>query len=144
MPVYFPSLSEDSVGRSVYTVIKYIENNIFEKIDVKIIAKEVGYNYSYISDMFKRKTGITIQRYISNKKIQKAIELLKYGKLNITQVAQRLNYANIQSFNKAFKRTMGCAPTDFLKHCNEPDVPPSGGFAGGEPDGGPAAADSAL
>ncbi len=148
MPVYFPSLSVDSVGRSVYMVIKYIENNIFEKIDVKIIAREVGYNYSYISDMFKKKTGITIQRYISNKKIQKAIELLKYGKLNITQVAQRLNYANIQSFNKAFKRTMGCAPTDFLKNCNEQNAPLNGGFADEETarpeDDGPSASDSAL
>ena len=32
--------------------------------------------------------------------------------------AQRLNYANVQSFNKAFKRTMGCAPTQYLKKCN--------------------------
>ncbi len=118
MPVYFPTASVDSVGRSVYSVIKYIENHIFEKMDVKHIAQEVGYNYSYISDMFKKKTGITIQRYISNKKIQKALELMRYGKLSVVQVAQRLNYANVQSFNKAFKRTMGCAPTQYLKKCN--------------------------
>lgn len=111
------------MGRSIYSVIKYIDNNIFEKLGVKEIAQTVGYNYSYISNAFKKSTGMTIQRYISNKKVQKAIELMKYGKISVVQVAQRLNYANVQSFNKAFKRTMGCAPTEFLKRSSGDMVP---------------------
>ena len=123
LQVYFPTVSSESVGRSIYSVIKYIDNNIFEKLGVKEIAQTVGYNYSYISNAFKKSTGMTIQRYISNKKMQKAIELMKYGKISVAQVAQRLNYANVQSFNKAFKRTMGCAPTEFLRRSSGDMVP---------------------
>ncbi|MHB1454055.1 MAG: AraC family transcriptional regulator [Saccharofermentanales bacterium] len=119
LPIYFPAVSVDSLGRSVYVVIKYIDGHIFEKIDLKMIAHEVGYNYSYISDVFKKKTGITIQKYINNRKIQEATELLKYGKLTIYQVAHRLSYANVQSFNKAFKRTIGYPPSEYLKKCSE-------------------------
>ena len=95
--------------------MQYSYHPLFGKLGVKEIARTVGYNYSYISNAFKKSTGMTIQRYISNKKMQKAIELMKYGKISVAQVAQRLNYANVQSFNKAFKRTMGCAPTEFLR-----------------------------
>jgi AraC-like DNA-binding protein/mannose-6-phosphate isomerase-like protein (cupin superfamily) len=119
LPIYFPAVSVDSLGRSVYTVIKFIDRNIFEKIDLKMIAHEVGYNYSYISDVFKKKTGITIQKYINNRKIQEATELLKFGKLTIDQVAQKMNYANVQSFNKAFKRTVGYSPSEYLKRVRE-------------------------
>lgn len=119
LPIYFPAVSVDSLGRSVYVVIKYIDSHIFDKIDLKTIAHEVGYNYSYISDVFKKKTGITIQKYINNRKVQEATELLKYGKLAIFQVAHRLNYASVQSFNKAFKRTIGFPPSEYLRKCNE-------------------------
>lgn len=119
LPIYLPTVSVDSLGNSVYTVIKFIDRNIFEKIDLKMIAHEVGYNYSYISDVFKKKTGITIQKYISNRKIQEATELLKFGKLTINQVAQKLNYANVQSFNKAFKRTIGYSPSEYLTRLKE-------------------------
>lgn len=118
MQVYFPTVSTEALGRSIYQVIKYIDSNIYDKLGVQEIAQKVGYNYSYISNAFKKNTGMTMQHYISSKKIQKAIELMKYGKLSVVQVAQRLNYANVQSFNKAFRRTMGCAPTEFLKRNN--------------------------
>lgn len=112
---YIPAKSDHSVGRAVYSVIKYIDNHIYEKIGVQEIADRVGYNYSYISSTFRQKTGMTIQRYICNRKIEKAIELIKYANLSVTQVSEKLGYANLQSFNKAFKRTMGCAPTEFIK-----------------------------
>ena len=37
------------------------------------------------------------------------------GKLSVVQVSNRLQYATVQSFSKAFKRTMGCSPTEFLR-----------------------------
>ena len=113
--MYFPAPPEDNVGRAVYAVIKYIDAHIYEKLEIKRVAQDVGYNYSYISNVFCKSMGITLQRYISNKKIQKAIELMKFGKLNPSQVAKRLDYASVQSFNKAFKRTMGVAPTEFIR-----------------------------
>ena len=112
---YFPPVSEKNVSQSMYAVAKYIDKHIFENINVQKLAQEIGYNYSYLSDAFCRCNGITIRRYISNRKIQKAIELMCCGKLSVVQVSNRLQYATVQSFSKAFKRTMGCSPTAFLR-----------------------------
>ena len=99
------------------------DKHIFENINVQKLAQEIGYNYSYLSDAFCRCNGITIRRYISNRKIQKAIELMCCGKLSVVQVSNRLQYATVQSFSKAFKRTMGCSPTAFLQQKAEGKAP---------------------
>lgn len=112
---YFPPVSEKNISQSMYAVAKYIDKHIFENINVQQLAQKIGYNYSYLSDAFCRCNGITIRQYISNRKIQKAIELMCCGKLSLSQVSNRLQYATVQSFSKAFKRTMGCSPTAFLR-----------------------------
>ncbi|HPE96024.1 MAG TPA: AraC family transcriptional regulator, partial [Bacillota bacterium] len=105
--------SDANVGRVVYYIIRYIDNNIFDKLEIKTISKAIGYNYSYISNLFRKTTGITLMKYITNKKMEKAIELLHDGKFTITDIARKLSYSDVQTFNKAFKRTLGVSPSKF-------------------------------
>ena len=104
-----------AVGNTVYSVIRYIDDTIFDVHRVSEVAAALNYNMSYISDLFKKKMGMTMQQYINNKRIEKALELLKYGKLSITQVANRLNYSSVQSFCRAFSRVMKTSPAQYLK-----------------------------
>lgn len=103
-----------SVGQAVYAAIRYMDKNILLPIDIKKMSSEIGYSNTYLSYIFKKKMGITLQQYISEKKIENAKELLKYGKLSISQVAARLNYSGLQAFSRAFKRVAGLSPTQFL------------------------------
>ncbi|WP_409344542.1 helix-turn-helix domain-containing protein [Paenibacillus sp. MBLB4367] len=111
---YAPQKSAQSVGYTVYSVIRYIENNIFELKSIRTIAEDLGYSYTYLSHTFKDKTGMTLQRYINHKKVEKALELLKYGNLSVKQVASRLHYETLQSFSKAFSRIMGYPPSHYV------------------------------
>ena len=113
-PIYHPELSENMVGYPVYSVIIYIEKHILELENIRTISDDLGYSYSYLSHLFKNKTGITLQKYITYKKIEKSLELLKYSGLSITQVAHRLNYETLQAFSKAFHRVMGFSPSDYI------------------------------
>ncbi|PYI56247.1 AraC family transcriptional regulator [Paenibacillus flagellatus] len=111
---YAPQKSPHSVGYTVYSVIRYIEKNVCELKSVRTIANDLGYSYTYLSHTFKEKTGMTLRWYINHKKTEKALEMLKYGNLSIKQVAERLNYATLQSFNKAFTRIMGYPPSRYV------------------------------
>lgn len=111
---YAPQRSPHSVGYTVYSVIRYIEHNIFELKSIKTLAEDLGYSYTYLSHTFKDKTGMTLQRYINHKKVEKALEMLKYGNLSIKQVAARLHYETLQSFSKAFSRIMGYPPSTYV------------------------------
>lgn len=112
---YEPNGNAEMTREIVFAVIKNIENNIYENIKVKTIAENIGYSNAYLSNLFKKNMGITIQQYINNKKIEKAIEMYKIDKLSFVKIAEELGYSSLQSFGKAFRRTKGCAPTEFVK-----------------------------
>jgi len=111
-----------SAGGTVYAVMRYVEDRIFELKSIRSIADDLGYTHTYLSHMFKDKTGMTLQRYIANKKMEKALEILKYGNTPIHQVATMLQYETLQSFSKAFSRIMGCPPSYYAaQHRKEAD-----------------------
>lgn len=108
---YSPPKSSNTVGYTVYSVIRYIESHLLELKSIKKMADEMGYSYTYLSHLFKDKTGMTLQRYINHKKVEKALEMIQYGGISIKDIAERLQYETIQSFSKAFSRIMGQPPS---------------------------------
>lgn len=119
-PQYVSRKSPHSVGYTVYSVIRYVEKHILELKSIQTIADDLGYNYTYLSHAFKDKTGMTLQRYITHKKVEKALEMLQYGNLSIQEIAARLRYETVQSFSKAFSRIMGHPPSHFAAARDKP------------------------
>lgn len=111
---YFDVINPDSSSRAFSTAANYIAEHIYEKIKIGQMCEKLGYTPSYISNTFKKATGLTVQKYINNLKMQKAIEMMQYGKISETKAALKLGYSDLQTFNKAFRRTMGCSPVTFI------------------------------
>ncbi len=102
-------------GATVYAVIRYIEENIYSMGTIRDMAGELGYSATYLSHLFKERTGTTLQSYIHYKRIECATQLLHCGGLTISQVASRLGYESVQAFSKSFRRIMGVSPTQYLQ-----------------------------
>ncbi len=113
--MFLPEKSKKIIGQSVYSVVRYIDNNIYDITSIQSIAETLGYSHSHLSHMFKDKMGITLQTYVSTKKIEASLDLLKYKKSSIAQIAMSLNYESAQSFSKVFRKIMGCSPTEYQK-----------------------------
>lgn len=117
-----PDTAGTSVGNTIYSVLRFIDDNIFNIHRVSEVSNALTYNQSYISDLFKKKMGMTMQQYINSKRIEKAAELLKYGKFSITKVADQLNYTSVQSFCRAFGRVMKVSPSQYLKQIKAENI----------------------
>ncbi len=115
MKMFIPDISKKLTGSTVYSIIRYIDKNIFSIKSVSSIAEALGYSNSYMSHVFKEKVGMTIQDYICHKKVESSLELLRYKKISITQIAETMNYETVQSFSKVFKRVMGCSPSEYQR-----------------------------
>ena len=98
-----------------YSVMRYIDANIFLIKSFSDIAEHFNYNYSYLSKVFKQTTNTTILNYLSNKKLERAKILIDEGKLSLTKIAEILNYASVYSFSKSFKYHFGISPTEYKK-----------------------------
>ncbi len=104
-----------SDSSAVYAAIRYVEENIFSISTIQKMAQDLGYSYTYLSHLFRERTGTTLQNYIHYKKIERSVQLLRYGGLTASQVAVMLNYESIQTFSKSFRRIMGVTPTKYVR-----------------------------
>ncbi|MFN2374122.1 MAG: helix-turn-helix domain-containing protein [Cyclonatronaceae bacterium] len=81
--------------------------------DSDYISEKLGYDYTYLSNLFSEVKGITIQQYIIMHKIEKVKELLLYDELNLTEIAAELNYSSVSHLSNQFKKITGLTPTYF-------------------------------
>ena len=77
---------------------------------VESLGQEVGCSPFYLSRSFSREVGLTIPQYLRNARMERAAELLRSGRYNVTEAATEVGYASLSHFSKAFCETIGCCP----------------------------------
>ena len=88
------------------------------------ISEKLGYDYTYLSNIFSEVKGITLQQFIIIHRIEKVKELLIYDDLSLTQIAYRLHYSSVAHLLNQFKKMTGLTPSHFknLKNINRRDL----------------------
>ena len=94
------------------SVIRYIEDSISQPITVKSVATHFGYESGYFSHIFREKFSYPLSRYIAERKIEVAKEMLMDGR-SVTDVSQELSFSSVHHFSKKFKAMVGISPAKF-------------------------------
>jgi AraC-like DNA-binding protein len=74
------------------------------------LGRLVGCSPYHLSRTFSREMGMTIPQYLRQIRMERAAELLKSGKFNVTEAALAVGYNSLSHFSQAFCETMGCCP----------------------------------
>jgi AraC-like DNA-binding protein len=53
---------------------------------------------------------MSMPKFLRTRRIERAAELLRTGKMNVTEAAFAVGYASLSAFNRAFVEQMGCCP----------------------------------
>jgi AraC-like DNA-binding protein len=75
------------------------------------ISQKMGYDYTYLSNIFSEVKGITIQQFIILHKIEKVKELLLYDELTLTEISYKLQYSSVAHLSNQFKKITGLSPS---------------------------------
>ena len=119
MEFFFQSAAEDelfcmrqqTVARQrVKKVIQLLSDNLVKPPTLEEIGRSVGCSHFYLSRTFSSEMGMTIPQYLRQLRMEKAAELLKTGKFNVTEVALEVGYSSLSHFSTAFHETYGCCP----------------------------------
>lgn len=94
-------------------MIAYINEHYTQDISLTQMGEELHLNNNYLSQIFKRETGITFSKYIVNLRIEKAKELLATGNYSIGKTAQEVGFNDYFYFLKTFKRITGMTPRQY-------------------------------
>lgn len=87
------------------------------------ISKKLGYDYTYLSNIFSEVKGITIQQFVILHKIERVKELLLYEELNLTEISYRMHYSSVAHLSNQFKKVTGFTPSQFMKLKDRGRVP---------------------
>ena len=98
-----------------YQVMDYINTHIYSIGSLTEIAELFRYDYTYLSKIFTKTTSQTISEYYRQRRLEVARALIHEGALNLSEIAERLQYSSIYSFSKAFKNQYGLSPRDYKK-----------------------------
>jgi YesN/AraC family two-component response regulator len=113
---YVNTRNDSNHQRLIVRITKFLDDNYNDpNLSLSSIAQSIHLTESYISSFFKQNKGINIQNYIEQKRMIKAVEMLKGTNLTTAEIVKMVGYYNINTFYKAFKRNFSMTP----KECRE-------------------------
>jgi YesN/AraC family two-component response regulator len=83
------------------------------------LSEKLHYDYHYLSNLFSKVKGTTIEQYIIAHKIERVKILMMYDEFTLTEIAYRLHYSNIAHLSNQFKKVTGIPPSEFRKMKNK-------------------------
>jgi len=114
LDIYFENINIDSNNNAVFNIKKYIERHYTDcNLSIDRISEHIFLNPSYMCVLFKTETGLTINSYITELRLEKARELLVSRSHSITDVAEQSGYSNANYFAKVFKKYTGMQPKEY-------------------------------
>ncbi|MBI1839582.1 MAG: helix-turn-helix transcriptional regulator [Verrucomicrobia bacterium] len=91
-------------------VIALLRAHLAEPLSLTEVARRVGCSQFYLSRTFTQATGMTISQYLRQLRMERAAELLRSGKFNVTEAALEVGYNSLSHFSHTFRLTFGCCP----------------------------------
>lgn len=89
-------------------------DNYDKPLSIEDYAFLAGRSISTFNRDFQRKFDISPKKWIVNKRLEKAVELLSSSNLNIEQISIEVGYENISYFINLFGKHFGISPKQFL------------------------------
>ncbi len=96
--------------------IDEINNEFLNKsLSSPYLASLCNISESYFKKLFKKRYGIPPNRFIIQKKMNYACELLNLGVNSISQIAELCNFSDVYFFSRQFKEQFGISPSEYIK-----------------------------
>ena len=77
------------------------------------LSSRLNYNYAYLSGIFKKLNGITIEHFIISQKIEKVKSMLVAGDVHLSEIAYRMNYSSVSHLSAQFKKITGYNASEY-------------------------------
>jgi two-component system, response regulator YesN len=107
------SRGTDSDKNIVNEVYKIVHKKYYEDINLEWIADQIFLSAGYLSFLFKKETGISLIKYITQYRMEKAKELLDNSNLKINDIAEKVGYSDPSYFSMVFKNNVGFSPNRY-------------------------------
>jgi signal transduction histidine kinase/ligand-binding sensor domain-containing protein/DNA-binding response OmpR family regulator len=100
----------------IQNIIEIVLANISnEKLNAEFLASKLLLSRSVIYLKIEALTGQSVNEFIRNVRLKKAIQLLQQNELTINEIGYEVGFSSHSYFTRSFSRQFGCSPKDYLK-----------------------------
>lgn len=101
-------------GGHIGEALAYIDRHFSDSaLSLDQVAAHINLSPNYLSAAFSRRMGTTFSAYVTEKRMEKARELLRQRELRSGEIALAVGYSDPHYFSYIFKKTQGCTPREF-------------------------------
>lgn len=110
----FRQVNHSERSKVIYEMLLYVEENFYADFNLKVLAKDLRYDYAYLSKTFMHLMGMSFTEYLNHYRVSNAVYLLNNSTAPISDIAFKCGFNNFRTFNRNFKEIVGKSPTHYL------------------------------
>jgi AraC-like DNA-binding protein len=110
-----PPAQDRNVPDNLRRIMREIDSDLPRPWTVEELTRAAGLGVTAFIRQFKQATGLTPRRYIIDRRVARARELLASSRLTITDIALELGFSSSQHFANTFRKHLGAPPRDFRR-----------------------------
>jgi transcriptional regulator GlxA family with amidase domain len=97
----------------IRNVLQAIESD--PSASISDLACRVNLSNSRLGHLFKAQTGLSLNVFLANERLDKAADLLRYTEMRVKEITYSVGYCQEPSFNRAFKKRFDRSPMNYRK-----------------------------
>ena len=109
----------------IINILKYLNANIYNKIELDTLEDVFNYNKFYLIRLFKRELGLTIKDYLNKIRIYNSLDLIINPNNSCLKVALESGFTSLEYYSEVFTKIIGISPLKYrqfyLKNANLSD-----------------------
>jgi len=104
----------------------YIARNLDAMLSLEDVSAAAGVSPSHMERICRRATGMSVMQFCRMKRVERARELLREGRLSITAVAAATGFSSVHYFSRSFKAIVGMSPSEYIRSVRSMADSPAG------------------
>ncbi len=93
-------------------IVDHLQQHYAQALSLTDMSRQFGYTPQYLSSLFHRDTGMTIQTFLQRLRVEAACRLMD-STLSISNIAQAVGYSDSKHFSKVFRQHKGLSPREY-------------------------------
>ncbi|MRN52214.1 response regulator transcription factor [Paenibacillus monticola] len=118
---FYNKLGEKQAGKVVEEMKQQVEAYYDQSLSLQGIAQSYYMNQDYLSRIFKKATGKNFIDYLTDVRICKSKELMKFSKYKNYEIAQMVGYEDYRYFSQIFKKRLGMTIGEYRNSASQAD-----------------------
>lgn len=95
------------------SMLIFVEENLTKDCALTNVSEAVGYDYTYISKLFKKRIGMTYNEYVNSRRIHESLHFLRSTDISIADVAEKCGFGTFRTFSRQFLLATGVTPSEY-------------------------------